>query len=82
MESVQLALRDDLPHTTSYTLLAQRAATTAMPGHDAALPGDQAASLTDLLLLMGATAKSILEHTKVYSPRPVPDPELRVRPPL
>jgi hypothetical protein len=53
-----------------------------MPGHQQALTDDEAKAVNELLQLMIATAQQILRHTKRYSARPIPDPELRVRAPL
>ena len=82
MPGVELALRTHLPVTSSYDSLATRAQTSEMPGHDQKLTPAEAAALNDLIKLMRDTATQILRYTKQYSPKPIPDPELRVRPPL
>jgi hypothetical protein len=82
MPSVELALRDRLPDTSSYASLASRAASTAMPGHHEPFTPEEVTAINTLIALMRETARQILAHTTVYSPVPIPDPELRVRPPL
>jgi predicted acylesterase/phospholipase RssA len=82
MPSVELALRDRLPDTSSYASLASRAASTAMPGHHEPFTPEEVTAINTLIALMRETARQILAHTSVYSPVPIPDPELRVRPPL
>ncbi len=82
MPGVALALRAELPGTTSYDDLLARAARERMPGHDAPLTPQEVAALRNLLGLMLATANTIIRETEDYSPQPIPDPEIRVRPPL
>ena len=81
MPGVELALRD-LPDTSSYASLVSESLATVMPGHQRALTDDEAKAVNELLQLMIATARQILRHTRRYSARPIPDPELRVRAPL
>ena len=82
MPGVELALRSSVPNTTSYADLVAASEASAMPGHDDPLTDDEAKALHRLLSLMQSTAAEMEQETATYSPKPIPDPELRVRPPL
>jgi hypothetical protein len=82
MPGVALALGGSVPHSTSYRDLAQRACHQPMFGHSRPLTEAECEALTDLLELLEASANDILRYTTIYAPVPIPDPELRVRPPV
>jgi hypothetical protein len=82
MPGVELALGESVPHSTSYMDLAQRARRQTMFGHSAPLTDSEYGALITLLELLEASAREILRLTTIYAPVPIPDPELRVRPPV
>ena len=76
---VAFALSHDLPHATHYDELIERAGREVMPGHDHVLTPAEQQALRDMLAALGALATA---RDKPLTFRPVPKPDLRVRPPM
>jgi hypothetical protein len=81
MPGVEVAMRRNLPHTTSYADLAHHAAR-QVPGGSDSLSPKKVADLNRLLALIEQTAKVLGPEAEAFDAKPIPDPELRVRPPL
>lgn len=77
-----IALGPNVAHSTSYQQLIAASTTTTPPGHDAPLTTAQAAALTDLVQALQQLTAAFRQHSASYSHTPVPEPELRIRPPL
>jgi predicted acylesterase/phospholipase RssA len=82
LPGVKLALQPSLPHATSYPDLVLGAKTEAPAGHDLPLTDLQRKALDDILQLCNRAACDIALYSNEYRPKPIPEPELRVRPPL
>ena len=76
------ALGANLPWTTSYQNLITDSQKSAPPGHAAKLRDEQVRALQGLIQSLDEVAKAFASHSTSYSNVPLPEPELRVRPPL
>lgn len=81
MPGVGVALRPSLPFTRSYQSLVANAHQ-AVPGSPNTLPADKQEALLQLLQLIEHAARDLGPAAATLNVRPIPDPELRVRPPL
>jgi predicted acylesterase/phospholipase RssA len=81
MPGVLLALRDDLPATTSYAELAANGGM-RVSGSDAEVTPEQQQFLATLLDVIGNAAAQLGSAAGNLKTRPTPDPDLRVRAPL
>ena len=82
MAGLAQALRPSIPHASSYQELTARAQATAPPCHDHALTPEQVRSLDALTYALQDVAAAFSKSAEDYPNAPVPQPELRVRPPL
>jgi hypothetical protein len=81
LPGVEVALRDGLPETTTYNKLAAKPGL-RIAGDDDVLQPAQRKTLSSLLWLIGNAAKTLGPTASQLKTRPIPDPELRVRPPI
>jgi hypothetical protein len=77
-----VALDERLPHATSYDELIAQSMAEAPPGHDQPLTSAQADALRNLIEALRKVSDEFRAHPQGYSHTPVPEPELRIRPPL
>jgi predicted acylesterase/phospholipase RssA len=82
MAGLAQALRLDIPHASSYEELTTRAQAAAPPCHDNPLTAQETCSLDALTDALRAVAEAFGKSAAAYPNAPVPQPELRVRPPL
>jgi hypothetical protein len=68
-------------HATPYATMVANATTASPFGHKTPLSAGEANELGAILAELRALAASNATHSATYSVRPVPEPELRVRPP-
>jgi hypothetical protein len=80
LPGVAAALRSTA-HATSYARMISDAQADAPFGHRAPLSAREANELGAILSELRALAASNAAHAASYSVRPIPEPELRVRPP-
>jgi predicted acylesterase/phospholipase RssA len=76
------ALGAHVPWTTSYQDLLAGAQQSSPPGHEAKLTEEQMYALRRLTESLNDVAKIFAKHSPGYPNTPLPEPELRVRPPL
>jgi predicted acylesterase/phospholipase RssA len=79
---VQRALGSSVPHSRSYADLITHAEANAPPGHAAPLTAQQTQALTQLSAALESMALAFAATVPNYPNEPLPEPELRVRPPL
>jgi hypothetical protein len=77
-----IALGPDVGHATSYDDLVRQSGETAPPGHSEKLSPSEVAALQALLDSLKNLASEFARHSQQYSHTPIPEPELRIRPPL
>ena len=76
------ALGPDVPHSQAYDDLIRDSATTAAPCHDSPLQVRQEQALRDLKQALENLSNVYNLTAPAYPNEPLPDPDLRVRPPL
>jgi hypothetical protein len=77
-----IALGPDVAHATSYDELVRQSGERAPPGHSEKLTPAEVAALQALLDSLKNLASEFASHSQQYSHTPIPEPELRIRPPL
>jgi predicted acylesterase/phospholipase RssA len=82
MSGLLQALGDDIPHASSYLQLTERARQQAPPCHDEPLTADEARALDALTDALRKVTDAFGADAPRYPNTPLPEPELRVRPPL
>jgi predicted acylesterase/phospholipase RssA len=82
MPGLAQALGESIPHASSYQELTERARQQAPPCHAEALTPQEAQALDGLTDAMRKVTAAFGEDAPHYPNAPLPEPELRVRPPL
>lgn len=82
LRGLAVALAPNVAHSTSYDSLVQKSTQSAPPGRETPLTAGQAAELGALIQALRDLIKQFDQNSKEYSHSPVPEPELRIRPPL
>lgn len=82
LSGVQRALADTVPQATSYRRLIKRSTASAPAGHPGPLSPEQKRALIELVDALEDLAERFAAQSAGYAPKPHPQPELRVRPPL
>lgn len=75
-------LNNSVPHSKSYRELIQLAIGSAPPGHDEPLTPEQAVAVEALITALNGLAVAFGTSAPGYPNDPLPQPDLRVRPPL
>jgi predicted acylesterase/phospholipase RssA len=82
MPGLLQALGNAIPHASSYAQLTERAREQAPPCHDRALTADEIRALDALTDALRGLSDAFGASAQRYPNTPLPQPELRVRPPL
>ena len=82
MSGLAQALGESTPHASSYRELTMRAREEAPPCHAGPLTPDEAQALDGLTDALRKLAAAFGKDASHYANAPLPEPELRVRPPL
>jgi hypothetical protein len=82
MSGLAQALGESTPHASSYRELTMRARQEAPPCHAEPLTPEQAQALDGLTDALRKLAAAFGKDASHYANAPLPEPELRVRPPL
>lgn len=82
LPTIEQAFDPALPHATSYDALIERYRSQPAPGHEKKLTPAEVDAIDKILKLFSDAARDMAVYSADYLPKPIPEPALRVRPPL